>query len=103
MLHPSTEAVLIGAQAVQVVFLLLHDWIPLGRLSNLAAVRAIDSTQRLLWTTLLSALPYAVGLGFSIATFPQLADVAPHLSRLALRDFSACHLAGVVDSISFSV
>jgi hypothetical protein len=71
MLRPSTEAVLIGTQAIQVVFLLLHDWIPLGRLSNLAAVRAIDSTQRLLWTTLLSALPYAFGLGFSAATFPN--------------------------------
>jgi hypothetical protein len=70
MLRPSTEAVLIGAQAIQVAFILLHDWIPLGRLSNLAAVRAIDSTQKLLWTTLLSALPFAIGLGFCIATFP---------------------------------
>ena len=71
MLRPSTEAILIGAQAIQVVFLLLHDWIPLGRLTNLAAVRALDSTQKLFWTTLLSALPYAVGLGFSVADFPH--------------------------------
>jgi hypothetical protein len=63
-------AFLIGTQAVQVLFLLLHDCVPLGRLSNLAAVRAIDSTTKVLWTTLLSALPYAVGLGWSIAAFP---------------------------------
>ena len=70
MPRPSTEALLIGAQAIQVVFLLLHDWVPLGRLTNLAAVRAIDSTAKLLWTTLLSALPYAVGFGLSVVTFP---------------------------------
>jgi hypothetical protein len=69
MSRPSTEDALIVLQAVQVTFLLLHDWVPLGRLSNLAAVRAIDSRQKRLWTTLLSALPYAIGLGFSIARF----------------------------------
>ena len=66
----SVEAVLIGLQSAQVIFLMLHDWVPLGRLSNLTAVQTIDSRARLLWTTLLSALPYAVGLGFSIARFP---------------------------------
>lgn len=68
---PSIEAVLIGLQAVQVIFLLLHDWVPLGRLSNLAAVHAVDSITKLLRTTLVSTLPYAAGLGFSIATFPD--------------------------------
>ena len=71
MTRSSMEALLVGTQAVQVLFLLLHDWVPLGRLTNLAAVRAIDSTAKLLWTTLLSALPYAFGLGESIATFPH--------------------------------
>jgi hypothetical protein len=65
------ESWLIALQAVQVVFLLLHDWVPLGRLSNLAAVRGIDSTARLFWTTVLSALPYAAGLALSIAWFPH--------------------------------
>jgi hypothetical protein len=71
MVNPRIELWLIALQAVQVVFLLLHDWVPLGRLTNLAAVRTIDSTQKLLWTTLLSALPYAAGLAFSIAYLPH--------------------------------
>jgi hypothetical protein len=71
-MHSSTiEASLIALQSVQVVFLLVHDWVPLGRLSNLAAVQSIDSKSRLLWTTFLSALPYAAGLAASIATFPR--------------------------------
>jgi len=65
------EAVLIGLQTIQVIFLLLHDWVPLGRLSNLAAVHAVDSRAKLLWTTILSALPYAAGLALSAATFPH--------------------------------
>jgi hypothetical protein len=71
MPRSSIEALLIGLQSVQVVFLLLHDWVPLGRLSNLAAVHAVDSTAKLLWTTLLSALPYTAGLGFCVAAFPH--------------------------------
>ena len=71
MSRTTIEASLIALQAIQVVFLLLHDWVPLGRLSNLAAVRGIDSTSKLFWTTVLSALPFALGLGFSIAKFPQ--------------------------------
>ena len=56
----TAEAGLLALQAVQVVFLLLHDWVPLGRLSNLAAVRASDSRTRLLADTLVSALPFAL-------------------------------------------
>lgn len=52
----------IVCQFLVVLFIALHDWIPLGNLSNLAAVRAADSTSRLLLVTLVSALPYAVGL-----------------------------------------
>jgi hypothetical protein len=71
-MHSQTiEAWLIGLQSLQVVFLLLHDWIPLGRLTTLAAIQSIDSRSRLLWTTLLSALPYAAVLAVSIATFPH--------------------------------
>lgn len=71
MPRPSIEAILIALQAAQVVFLLLHDWVPLGRLSNLTAVHAVDSRSKLLRTTLFSALPFAAGLGFSVATFPD--------------------------------
>jgi hypothetical protein len=67
----SIESLLIALQAAQVVFLLLHDWVPLGRLSNLSAVHALDSRSKLLWTTVFSALPFAGGLVFSVATYPD--------------------------------
>jgi hypothetical protein len=51
---------LLVLQGIQVLFLLLHDWVPLGRLSNLEAVRASDTRARLFWTTILSALPFAL-------------------------------------------
>jgi hypothetical protein len=52
-------------QGFVVIFLLLHDWVPLGRLNNLAAIRTEDSLLRRVVVTLLSALPPIVGLIWS--------------------------------------
>jgi hypothetical protein len=56
-------------QSYVVLFIGLHDWLPLGRLNNLAGIRAVDSRARLLLTTVLSALPFAVGLAGSLYYF----------------------------------
>ncbi|MFZ1871121.1 MAG: hypothetical protein WAU49_21795 [Steroidobacteraceae bacterium] len=48
-------------QLYVVLFIGLHDWLPLGRLNNLAGIRAVDSRPRLLLTTLLSVLPFFIG------------------------------------------
>jgi hypothetical protein len=56
-------------QAIVVAFLLLHDWIPLGRLSNIAAIHNEDSLQRRIFVTLLPALPAAIGLLYSAKYF----------------------------------
>ncbi len=61
------EAWLIALQCLQVAFLLLHDWVPLGRLTNLQAVRGLDSTAGLFWTTVFSALPFLLPLVFCCA------------------------------------
>jgi hypothetical protein len=56
-------------QTVVVAFLLLHDWIPLGRLNNLAAIRGEDTLLRSIFVTLLPVVPAAVGLFFSAEHF----------------------------------
>jgi hypothetical protein len=63
------QVVLMALQGFQVLFLALHDWIPLGRLNNVAAARSENSAGRLLRTTLISTVPYAIGLAFGIADF----------------------------------
>jgi len=55
----------LGCQLLVVLFVALHDWIPLGVLSTLAAVRAVDSASRRVAVTLLSTLPYAIGFAAS--------------------------------------
>jgi hypothetical protein len=57
---------LIALQAVQVAILWLHDWAPLAPFNDVAAVRAADSTARLVRVTLIQSLPYTVGLVFSL-------------------------------------
>ncbi len=57
---------LIILQAFHVGFLWLHDWIPLGRLNDVNAVRRQDSTVRLVIVTLIQSVPYSIGLLASV-------------------------------------
>ena len=53
-------------QLYVVLFIALHDWLPLGSLNNLAGIRAVDTRMQLLRTTVLSALPFVIGLAGSL-------------------------------------
>jgi hypothetical protein len=59
------EPVLLALQSFQVVFLWIHDWIPLGPLNDVAAVRRQDTVARLAIITLVQSVPFTVGLFFS--------------------------------------
>jgi hypothetical protein len=63
------ETTFLTLQTVVVAFLLFHDWIPLGRLNNLAAIRGQDTLLRRVFVTLLPAVPAAIGLFFSARHF----------------------------------
>lgn len=73
-MHPvdaTFDFVFLSLQTLVVVFLLFHDWVNLGRLNNLAAIRSQDSVQRRIFVTLLPGLPAAIGLFFSAKYFGQ--------------------------------
>ena len=63
---PIAASLFLGLQAFHVAFLLLHDWVPLGRLNDIRAQRATDPVRKRVLTTVLSALPYLLLFGFSI-------------------------------------
>jgi hypothetical protein len=63
------EIALLVMQAMVVVFLVCHDWVPMGRLNNSAAKRAEDSLPHLLWTTAIAAVPAAIGLFYCARYF----------------------------------
>lgn len=65
----SVEIALLGLQVFQVLFLWIHDWIPLGRLNDVAAVRSQDTASRLVGVTLIQSVPFSVGLLFSVLHF----------------------------------
>lgn len=62
-------------QLYVVLFIALHDWLPLGSLNNLAGIRVVDTRAQLMRTTVLSTLPFAVGLAgsayYSTTHFPM--------------------------------
>lgn len=66
------EIVLIVLQALQVLFLWLHDWVPLGRLNDVKAVRSQDTTARLVTVTLIQSVPFTIGLVFSALCFGRM-------------------------------
>lgn len=66
---------LLALQMFHVLFLMLHDWVPLGKLNDVKAVRAENLGQRLLWTTLISAMPFVVPL---VGSFVYLGQRYPH-------------------------
>ncbi len=66
-----TEIILLVLQAFQVIFLWIHDWIPLGRLNDVAAVRSQDTRARLVVVTLIQSVPFTLGLIYSLLYFRQ--------------------------------
>lgn len=63
--HPAgsfIELALLPLQFFQVLFLAVHDWIPLGRLNDVQAVRRADSTPRLAMVTAIQTVPFLVAL-----------------------------------------
>jgi hypothetical protein len=65
----------LACQFLVVLFIAFHDWIPLGKLNNLAGIGAADTTRKLIVTTALSTLPYAIAFVASVyyaeARFPM--------------------------------
>jgi hypothetical protein len=65
----SVEITLLALQAFQVLFLWIHDWIPLGPLNDIAAVRRPDTSQHLALATVIQSAPFSIGLVFSLLYF----------------------------------
>jgi hypothetical protein len=68
---PPVELTLDALQFLQVLFLWLHDWIPLGRLNDVAAVRSQNTTLELAIVTGVQSVPFTIGLWFSLLYFGQ--------------------------------
>jgi len=74
MLYSSSHAfdiAFLTLQSCVVAFLLLHDFVPLGRLNNLAAIRSEDSLTHQFFVTLLPGIPSALGLYFCVQRIGQ--------------------------------
>ena len=62
----SVRTALLALQAFHVLFLALHDWVPLGRFSNLRAVREANPGGKVLMASVISTIPYAFALAASL-------------------------------------
>lgn len=61
---------LLALQLFQVLFIALHDWLPLGRFNDPAAARAENPDGKLLRSTVLSTAPFAALLIVTVLQYP---------------------------------
>jgi hypothetical protein len=61
-MHSVARVALLVLQCFVVLFVALHNWIPLGTLNNVKGVRVEFPTGKLLVTTLINFTPFAIGL-----------------------------------------
>jgi hypothetical protein len=59
------ERTLLALQLFHVLFLWLHDWMPLGRLNDIVAIRQVQTRMQMVVTTLVQSIPYTLGLLFT--------------------------------------
>jgi hypothetical protein len=65
----------LALQLFVVLFIALHDWIPLGPFNDIHSVQSADSARKLILVTALSTLPFAVAL---VASALYAATRFPH-------------------------
>ncbi len=70
-MHSTAIWGLFALQVFHVLFLSLHDWMPLGSLNDLRAVQAENSRSKLIADTLMGAAPFAFGLAASAVHLGQ--------------------------------
>jgi hypothetical protein len=71
-MHTFTKVLLVGLQCLVVLFVALHNWIPLGRLNDVRGVRKEFPGSKLLITTLINFTPFAFGLAASAFYFERI-------------------------------
>jgi hypothetical protein len=64
-MQPITVGALLVLQFLHVLFLAFHDWIPLGTLNDVKAVRAENPVDKLFLGMLLSTIPFVIGFAAS--------------------------------------
>jgi hypothetical protein len=70
-MHSAAKSTLPGLQCFDVLFVALHNWIPLAKLNDVSGVRKEFPGSKLLITTLINFTPYAFGLAASAVYFER--------------------------------
>ena len=72
LMHSVAMIALLALQCFVVLFVALHNWIPLGTLNNVKGVRVEFPTGKLLVTTLTNFTPFAIGLAATAFYFGRV-------------------------------
>jgi hypothetical protein len=68
-MHPVTMGALVALQCFVVLFVALHNWIPLGTFNDVKGARAAFPGSKLVSVTLINLTPFSIGLAGSAIYF----------------------------------
>jgi hypothetical protein len=68
-MHPITQGILLALQFFVILFVALHNWIPLGTLNDVKGAHAAFPGRKLFTTTLANFVPFAIGFAASAIYF----------------------------------
>ena len=79
--------VLIALQAFHLLFLLLHDWVPLGNLNNVSAFQKSTTAPQKVLSLLVPSVPVIIGLGFTLLANPRVPGLSFRITFSAVYGF----------------
>jgi hypothetical protein len=79
--------VLVALQIFQLLFLLLHDWVPLGNLNNVSAFQKSTTAPQKALSLLVPSIPVVIGLGFTLRSTAHAPSISFRIALSAVYGF----------------
>ena len=82
------ESAFVVVQGFTGLFLILHDWVPLGPFNDLKGVNSQIPFKRKVWETAINTIPVAVAFLLTLRSLGHPYPTAPGVFGCCLRTFS---------------
>jgi hypothetical protein len=80
-------SLLIALQTFHLLFLLLHDWVPLGRLNDVSAFQKSTTAPQKALSLLVPSIPVVIGLGFTFLSITHALSISFRITLSAIYGF----------------
>jgi hypothetical protein len=80
-------SLLVALQIFHLLFLLLHDWVPLGHLNDVSAFQKSTTAPQKVLSLLVPSIPVVIGLGFTFLSRTHAPSISFRVTLAAIYGF----------------